>query len=335
MKHILFILLPLLVISCKDKEADKLLIKNTGDAFGTTYNIQYESKEDFQEALKLVFDRVNQSMSTYMPTSDISRINQGDTTVVVDEMFKEVFTTSKDIWVKTKGAFDPTVGTLVNAYGFGPTKSLKNIDSTKVDSLMQFVGMEKVEITSADRIRKQYPEIYLDFNAIAKGYTLDLLAKVLDEKGVPNYLIELGGEVVAKGKNPDKDALWAVGIDNPTISDGVEIYKVLTLEDRAMASSGNYRKFIEDPDTGQKFVHSINPDTGWPQKSNVLSVTVLAENCKLADAYATSFMIMELEETKTFLNNNSQLDVYIIYTDDEGNLQEWMTDGFEDVIVEE
>lgn len=333
MKNALFILLPLLFISCQDKETNTLLIKNTGDAFGTTYNIQYESEDDFHDELKEVFDMVNQSMSTYMPESDISKINRGDTTVVVDETFKEVFLTSKDIWLKTKGAFDPTVGPLVNAYGFGPTKSLKNIDSTKVDSLMRFVGMEKVELTAGDRIRKQHPEIYLDFNAIAKGYTLDLLANELDERGISNYLIELGGEVVAKGKNPDKDELWAVGIDNPTISDGVEIYKVITLEDRAMASSGNYRKFIEDPETGQKFVHSINPETGWPQKSNVLSVTVLAENCMLADAYATSFMVMELEETKNFLNNNSQLDVFIIFTDADGNLQEWMTEGFEKVVL--
>ncbi len=333
MKKVLIVFLALLFISCQDKETNTLLIKNTGDAFGTTYNIQYESKKDFHDEFNRVFERVNQSMSTYMPKSDISRINQGDTTVVVDEMFKEVFLTSKDIWAKTKGAFDPTVGSLVNAYGFGPTANLKNIDSTKVDSLMNFVGMERVEITSNDKIRKQYPEVYLDFNAIAKGYTLDLLAKVLDEKGISNFLIELGGEVVAKGVNPDKKEPWAVGIDNPTVSDGIEIFKVITLEDRAMASSGNYRKFIEDPETGQKFVHTINPETGWPQKSNVLSVTVLAENCMLADAYATSFMVMELEETQNFLNNNSQLDVFIIFTDDEGNLQEWMTEGFEKVVL--
>ncbi|MEX2349633.1 MAG: FAD:protein FMN transferase [Flavobacteriaceae bacterium] len=334
MKKILIVLVTLLFISCQNKEVDKLLIKNTGDAFGTTYNIQYESKKDFHDEFNRVFERVNQSMSTYMPKSNISRINKGDTTIVVDEMFKEVFLTSKDIWAKTKGAFDPTVGPLVNAYGFGPTKKLKNIDSTTVDSLMNFVGMEKVEITSNDKIRKQYPEVYLDFNAIAKGYTLDLLAQMLDEKGISNFLIELGGEVVAEGINPEKQEPWTVGIDNPTISDGMEIYKVITLEDRAMASSGNYRKFIEDPETGQKFVHTINPETGWPKKSNVLSVTVLAENCKLADAYATSFMVMELEETKNFLNNNSQLDVFIIFTDDDGNLQEWMTEGFKEVIVE-
>ncbi|MEX0996134.1 MAG: FAD:protein FMN transferase [Flavobacteriaceae bacterium] len=334
MKKIVLLSLVLLFIACKSEDSKSVLIQNTGEAFGTTYNIQYESKTDYHDDLKKVFDAVNQSMSTYMPASDISRINQGDTTVVVDDYFIEVFNTSKKLWLATNGSFDPTVGPLVNAYGFGPDGTLKGIDSAQIDSIMQFVGFEKLKLNSSKQLIKQDPRTYIDFNAIAKGYAIDLLGSVLDENKVGNYLIEVGGELLGKGKNNQTQNNWIVGVDDPTQQQERTLLKKLKLIDRAMATSGNYRKTRIDPITKAKYVHTINPKTGWPQKSNVLSVSVLAENCMLADGYATAFMVMELEETQAFLENHSDLDVYIIYTDENGELQEWLTAGFQEVVVE-
>ncbi len=334
MKKLLLLSLVLLFISCKNEDSKSLLIQNTGEAFGTTYNIQYESDTNFHEDLKRVFDTINQSMSTYMPTSLISRINQGDTTVVVDTYFTEVFNTSKELWIATNGYFDPTVGPLVNAYGFGPDGTLKGIDSTQIDSIMQFVGFEKLKLTTDKQIVKQDPRTYIDFNAIAKGYAIDLLGNFLEQNNVENYLIEVGGELLGKGKNNQTQNNWIVGVDDPNQLEERELIKKLKLNDRAMATSGNYRKVRIDPITKANYVHTINPKTGWPKKSNVLSVSVLAENCMLADGYATAFMVMELEETQSFLKEQSVIDAYIIYADEEGNLQEWLTEGFQVVVVE-
>jgi thiamine biosynthesis lipoprotein len=334
MKKIVFLSFVFLFIACKSEDTKSILIQNTGEAFGTTYNIQYESENDFHEQFKNMFDVVNQSMSTYIATSDISRINQGDTTVVVDEYFIEVFNTSKELWQATSGYFDPTVGPLVNAYGFGPDGALKGIDSTQIDSIRQFVGFDKLKLTTDRQILKGDSRTFIDFNAIAKGYAVDLVGKILDQNNVENYLIEVGGELLGKGINNNSGNNWIVAVDDPTQLEQRELIKKLKLVDRAMATSGNYRKTRIDPITRAKYVHTINPKTGWPKKSNVLSVSVLAENCMLADGYATTFMVMELEETKAFLENNTNLDVYIIYTDENGELQEWLTAGFQEVVVD-
>ncbi|MCJ7466236.1 MAG: FAD:protein FMN transferase, partial [Maribacter sp.] len=173
--------------------------ENVGGALGTSYSIIYLSDKDldYQHEIDSVFQAVNRSLSTYIPTSDISRINQGDTTIVVDALFRDVFEISSEVYQKTNGYFDPTVGGLVNAWGFGPGPEIE-MDSTKVDSLLNFVGFDKVFITDKGTIRKSNPNIYLDFNAIAKGYAIDCLAKMMDNKGIKNYLLEVGGELVAK-----------------------------------------------------------------------------------------------------------------------------------------
>jgi FAD:protein FMN transferase len=334
MKKLIAVFAVLLFISCKSDKNEVQIVQNIGEAFGTTYNIQYESRTDYHEQLKKLFDVVNQSMSTYIPDSDISRINQGDTTVVVNEYFVEVFNASKELWLATNGYFDPTVGPLVNAYGFGPEGTLKGIDSTQIDSILQFVGYEKLKLTSDRRVLKQDPRTYIDFNAIAKGYAIDLLGRILEDNEVENYLIEVGGELLGKGINNKTGNNWIVAVDDPTQLEKRELIKKLKLIDRAMATSGNYRKTRIDPVTKAKYVHTINPKTGWPKKSNVLSVSVLAENCMLADGYATAFMVMELKETQAFLEKNTQIDAYIIYLDEEGNLQEWLTEGFQNVVVE-
>lgn len=319
------------VLACQ--QPAPVLIHNTGEAFGTTYSIQYDGSEDVHQQIREVFQKVNQSMSTYMPQSDISKINAGDTSVVVDSLFVEVYNTSQYVWEVTQGVFDPTVGPLVNAYGFGPGKKINNITDQQIDSLMEFVGWEKVSLTTKRTIEKADPRVFFDFNAIAKGYAIDLIGRVLERNQIDNYLIELGGELLAKGQNSVKKQEWKVGIDDPQVTEGREIYKVVALKNRAMASSGNYRKFYVDSLTGTKYVHSINPKTGRTQKTNVLSASVFADTCILADAFATSFMVMDIEQTKLLLKQHSSLDAFIIYLAEDNTIETFTTDGLKQSMI--
>lgn len=306
-----------------------------GEALGTTYNIIYLANEelDFQAEIDSVFSAINRSLSTYIPDSDISKINQGDSLVVVDKMFKEVFELSRKVYEQTNGYFDPTVGTLVNAWGFGPEEQIF-MDSLAVDSLLQFVGFNKVSITPQNRVIKQNPNIYFDFNAIAKGYAIDRLAVMLDKEGIENYLIEVGGEVVAKGINVEKNKPWVVGIDDPQAEIGRQMKLLINMSDKALASSGNYRKYRVDSITGKKYVHTIDPLTGYTKNSNTLGVTILAKNCATADAYATAFMAMDLHEAFKVINYDKDLEAYIIYLDEKGVTQEFLTKGFKKLLVE-
>ncbi|WP_276165707.1 FAD:protein FMN transferase [Zobellia alginiliquefaciens] len=312
------------------------LVRNeaSGAALGTSYNLIYLSPEELnlQKEVDSVFDAINHSLSTYIPASDISKINKGDSTLVVDSMFQEVFKQSQEVYEATNGYFDPTVGTLVNAWGFGPEKQIQ-MDSTRVDSLLEYVGFNKVELTAVNTIRKRNPNIYFDFNAIAKGYSIDRLAKLMDAKGVENYLLEVGGELVAKGQNQLKQKPWIVGIDDPTVENARKLKATIRLQDKALASSGNYRHFREDPVTGTKFVHTIDPTTGFTKNANTLAATVLADNCAKADAYATSFMAMDLELVLKLLRTKQELEAYIIFIDEKGEIQEFMTPGFEALVT--
>ncbi|WP_037325234.1 FAD:protein FMN transferase [Salinimicrobium terrae] len=327
--RLIFLLLSFVVIvSCSEKDKQRTAY---GEALGTTYSIQYYSEDliPLEKALDSIFERVNQSMSTYKESSDISRINRGDSLVEVDSLFQRVFLLSKEVWQESNRYFDPTVGDLVNQYGFGPENGPKEIDSVTIDSLMRYVGFEKLEL-NGNKIIKESPHIYLDFNAIAKGYTIDLIGNYLDSKGSEDYLIELGGELLAKGVNRKKASPWTVGIDDPMQEVGQrELTAAIVLQNRAMATSGNYRKHRTDPETGALYVHTINPLTGFAQKSDLLSVTVLAENCALADAYATAFMAMGYDLSKLVLSQQDDLDAFLIYSTLGGEMKEYATPGFE------
>lgn len=327
-----FFFLFILFLGCKESTT-WVKNQNIGNALGTTYSVIYLSDNtlDFQKEIDSVFKAVNQSMSTYIPSSDISRINSGDTTVIVDHMFKDVFELSQKVYKSTNGYFDPTVGPLVNAWGFGPGKQL-TLDSTKVDSLLRYVGFDKVSLTIDNQIKKASSEIFFDFNAIAKGYAIDRLGAMLNEKGVKNYLVEVGGEVLTKGINQLSGNKWSVGIDDPQVEIGRELKSIVELENMAMASSGNYRKFRIDPETGEKYVHTIDPKTGYTKNSKILAASVIAQDCASADAYATAFMAMDLEESKKLLGNEDGLEAYIIFLDDDGLAQDFMTDGFRKMV---
>ena len=316
MKKLIFIPLLLLFIFCEKKEATHRFLQ--GEAFGTTYNIQFYSENDidFKKGLDSVIDAVNHSVSTYIPDSDISKVNKGDSTIVVDSIFREVFEISAEVNKKTNGYFDPTIGVLRNAYGFGDVKPLKEIDSTTLDSLMKYVGFHKVKIKSDGTISKEYPQIYFDFNAVAKGFGIDCLGRYLESKGVTDYLIELGGEILAKGENIQKGQEWVVGIE--AVDSELEnrsFEATVKLKNVGMASSGNYRKFRIDSLTGKKYVHTLNPLTGSAEMSDVTSSTVIAPTCGVADAYATSFMALGLEKSKELLKDLPNVEAYLTYTD--------------------
>ena len=297
-------------------------IKLQGFVFGTTYNIiYYDVAVNFEDDINQLFDEVNQSTSTYMYSSDISRINRGEKGVNVDKYFQEVFNKSTQIFNETNGYFDPTVGNLVNAWGFGPEKPLNNLDSSKVKELMKFVGFNKVKLVD-NEIIKEYSETYFDFNSIGKGYGLDVIARFLETKGIKNYLVEIGGEVRLKGTKPT-GKLWTVQLDDPNTDGSRSAFKKLNLTNISMASSGNYRKFRIDKN-GEKYVHTINPKTGYATESNLLAATVIAElDCADVDAYATAFMAMGFEKTKKFLQAKPNLKVVLIYVDENGKLLEF------------
>ncbi len=327
------IILVLLLAQC---QPEKAWMRNVaaGPALGTGYSIIYLTKEplDLQKDIDSVFSVVNRSMSTYIPDSDISKINQGDSTVVVDEMFREVFLLSKDVYRETDGYFDPTVGILVDAWGFGPGEQVE-LDSSKVDSLLRFVGFNKVEINSDNHIIKAHPQIRFDFNAVAKGYAIDRLGHMLDGYDIDNYLVEVGGELLARGENKQKNKRWVVGIDDPEVIEGRRLKRTIFLKNRAMASSGNYRKFRIDSVTGEKYVHTIDPKTGYTKNSKVLSTSVIDETCARADAFATAFMAMDLSDSKKLIQKEADLEVYIIYLDENNEAQEFMTPGFEELLA--
>ena len=310
-------------ISCSDTD-NIAPVKLEGNALGTTFHITYFDiqNRDFSYQIDSLLNRINKSLSTYIPSSDISKINRGDTSIVVDAYFKEVFYKSKTIYRATQGFFDPTIGSLVNAYGFGPEKSLSDLNKYKIDSILQFVGFDKVTIIDS-KIVKENPSIFLDFTAIAKGYAIDILGRYFETQNISEYLIEIGGEIRVRG-----DKNWVIAIEHPNFDETQSFQATVTLKNESIATSGNYRKFKEDIKTGQKYVHIINPKTGAAAMSNLLSVSVIAPtDCADVDAYATAFMAMGLEETKTFLKTHKAFKCFMVYSGKEGRIVTFKTEN--------
>ena len=303
-----------------------------GYALGTTYSISFNAEnleETFVEhKVDSLFTVLNQSLSTYIPTSDISKINRGDSLLVVDDHFVTVYKQATEIWNTTEGFFDPTVGALVNAYGFGPGKKHNTLSTQQLDSILKFTGWDKTKLNTNNTILKTHPKLYFDFNALAKGYAVDVLANYLRHLKVTSFLVEIGGEIVAQGKSLKSNSFWKVAIDDPQQGEDRTFIQIITLENEALATSGNYRKFSINETTGEQWVHSINPKTGKAIPSNVLSVSVLAENCMKADAYATALMVMPLQQAKLLIEKQPSLEAYWILSDSLGRVKEVFSSGF-------
>lgn len=300
----------------------------TGFAQGTTYSMVYEdiiniSPEELRKQVDDILQRFDMSLSLYKDSSIISRINRNED-VRPDRYFIEAFHRSQEISEITGGAFDLTVGPLVKAWGFGPDEK-PDFSESKIDSLRGLVGMDKVWIEDG-RLMKEDPGVRLDFNAIAQGYSVDVICSHFDSLGLANYLVEIGGEVRAKGTK--SGARWRIGIDKPeegNFSPGEDLEAIIGISDEALATSGNYRKFYEKD--GVKYSHTINPISGYPARNNLLSATVLASDCATADGIATACMVMGIEKAREFIENNPSLLAFFVYSDEKGSYQTWASSG--------
>ena len=303
---------------------------NTGFIFGTIYNITYQSDDDLQTEIEGELKKVDESLSTFNKTSTISKINQGKD-VKVDDMFAEVFTLGENIAKETDGAFDMTVAPMVNTWGFG-FKTGKEPSKAVVDSLRNIVGYQKIKMEKK-HIIKQNPNTMLDCSAIAKGFGSDVVAKFLRQKGIKNFMIEIGGEIVTYGLN-EKRVPWKIGVTKPVddpLNNQQEIQTILNVTNKAMATSGNYRKYYYK--NGKKYAHTIDPKTGYPVQHNILSSTVFADNCATADAYATAFMVTGLDGAKKILAKHPELMAYFIYADQNGKNAVWYSPKLRKKIV--
>ena len=293
--------------------------ESRGKIFGTYYLMKYECKEALDSLIVEELRKVDRSLSMFNQKSTVTQINTNKSDSV-DRDFVKVFDLAQAVSSATQGAFDVTVAPLVNAWGFG-FKNADSISSSQIDSIMQFVGFSKVRIEGG-KVIKDDARLMMDFSAIAKGYGVDAVARLFDRKGVKNYMVEIGGEVVVKGKNA-KQKPWTIGIVKPSENEG-ETQQTQTLiraTDIAMATSGNYRRFYYK--NGKRFAHTIDSHTGYPVEHSLLSATVLAKDCATADAYATAFMVMGVEKAQLFLKTHPELSVYFIYSGEKGELCTW------------
>lgn len=305
--------------------------RDTGFVFGTVYNITYQSDRNLKREIEAELRKVDFSLSPFNKQSVISKISRNED-VTVDKMFADVFTMAREISEETDGAFDITVAPLVNAWGFGFNHDVEPTPQV-IDSLKQLTGYAKVTLEGG-KIKKTDSRITLDCSAIAKGYACDIVAACLRDNGVENFMVEIGGEIVTRGIN-DKRLPWRIGVTRPvddTLGTQNELQTVLNVTDKAMATSGNYRNFYYKD--GKKYAHTIDPSTGRPVQHNILSATVLADNCAMADAYATAFMVMGFDRTRDILDRHPELMAYIIYSDDAGKNAVWYSPTMKDKINE-
>ncbi|MFP4288584.1 MAG: FAD:protein FMN transferase [Bacteroidales bacterium] len=319
----------MLITGCGNRQNEMQLVILKGEVFGTYYTVSYYDKKgtNYAPEIESFFDSFNESLSYYVPNSVISKINRNETNEA-DEYFLSVLEKSLAIAEKTNGAFDPTMSPLVNAWGFG-FENRQKMDQQKIDSMMRITGYDKVSI-EGNRVIKKIPEIQFDFNAIAKGYASDLAGKILEEKGVETYMVELGGDLVAKGLKPD-GSKWRIGLEKPAedMYAQQEWEYLVKITNQALATSGSYRKYYEEGD--QRFSHTIDPKTGRPVKHNLLSASVFANTCLEADAYATAFMVMGLEKATEFVENRDDLMAFFIFSNPDGEYDSRMV-GDMDII---
>lgn len=325
---------------------DEMVLK--GEAQGTTYTIRYiQSDVDYKAGVDSILNRIDQDLSTWVPTSLINRMNVHDRTDTVfafhdsTKYFSVLFDVSREIWRKTDHAFDPTVYPLVELWGFGLKNKGEVTDDLVQEALskvslqpsnIDMIELENGYVYQETQIRKGQAGVRMDFNAIAQGFSVDVIAEYLQEQGINNYMVELGGEVLCLGVN-SKGKPWRIAIDKPVDGDERVFQAIVDVQNKALATSGSYRKYFEE--NGKKYSHAIDPRTGYPVQHSLLSATVLANDCMLADAYATAFLVMGVEETQAFLNDHPELDmdVYLIY-DEAGEFVSWMTDGMKNRIEE-
>ena len=313
-----------LLFSCSSSD-NTILVTNYGEAQGSYYHIKYMSDygEDYHVGIDSILQKVDSSLSIYKSYSLISKLNSQEQ-VKTDTLFNAVFFAAQRVFLESEGYFDCSISPLVDVWGFydNTFKDFQSIDSIKVINILKNVGFQRIQLIDDSLVIPK--NMTLDFNSIAQGFTVDLIADYLDSKKVNNYLIEVGGEILARGKNADGD-IWRIGVDKPLedihFTDRFQF--ILDLKDKALATSGNYRKFYEKD--GIKYSHTINPFSGFPTNNRLLSVTVIHDDCMLADAYATAFMVMGVEKTKQFVLANTNIEIYLVYTGKSGDWETYVS----------
>lgn len=316
MKRVFFILAIVAVFASCSKQPQK--INYSGITQGSYFSITYfdEDNRNFEVEFNLIFREVDNSVSLWNENSIIRKVNRNED-VVVDQIFKDNFEWAKKASEFSDGAFDATIGPLVSAWGFHYKKELE-MTPEMVDSICQLVGYQKVKIID-NKVVKENPNMTLDFNAVAQGYTADLIGKFLESKGIYNYLVDVGGEIMARGTKPNGDE-WTIGIEKPAENYDSErsVQITIQLKDKGIVTSGNYRKYVEKD--GVRYSHSIDPKTGYPVEHNLLSATVIADNASWADCLATICMIVGKEKASKLLENQDGVEAYFIFVDDDGKI---------------
>lgn len=323
---LLFLIIGTVIVWREGHPAPAPYQQEEGSIFGTVYHVKYQSDSLLTKEIKAALEAVDQSLSMFNEGSTLARINDNRSTQT-DSLLRIVFLQSQQISRATNGAFDITVGPLVNAWGFG-FKNGELPDSARVDSLCRFVGWNLVSIDEEDRLHKADERMVLDCSAVAKGFGVDCVAGVLRAHGVRNFMIEIGGEIVVSGENA-KGKPWNIGISVPSETDSDQTQSVIHITDAALATSGNYRNFYVTED-GRKLAHTIDPRTGYPVQHSVLSATVVAPTCAMADAFATSFMVLGIDGAKQVLERHQELKAYLIYTDENGRMSVWTSPNWQE-----
>ena len=335
MKYLYILCAAVVAVACQQMSKENVYYIR-GEAQGTTYGITYIAQKPIEKtAVDSILKVIGLSMSTYIDNSLISKINKGEH-LPIDPHFEKVLSASMDIYSESEGVFDPSIGQLINAWGFGKKENHTPPTQKQIDSLLALTGMDKVHVATTPEgtfVEKDNPNIQLNFNAIAQGYTSDVIADYFLSKQITNFIVEVGGEIVIHGRNTLKGKSWTIGIDNPLQKpdEDREIVATVELTDCGLATSGNYRKLWTDSLTGQKYVHTINPKTGRPQPSNLLSATVIAPSAMLADGYATTLMALGgIEKAKDFLAQHKELKAVLLYSDEahKDKIQRYVTENF-------
>jgi thiamine biosynthesis lipoprotein len=333
MKKLAFLsIIVFLIVSCTPRTTFHK-ISFSGMAQGTYYAITYFDtlNRNFQPQVDSLLDAFDMSVSIWKPNSIISKVNRGEKGVRCDENFIETYTLARKIAEESGGAFDYTVGPLVNAWGFG-FEDRQKVDQALVDSLLPLIDFRSVRLVDSCVVMDK-EGMQFDFNAVAQGYSVDLVGKFLASKGIENYLVDIGGEILAIGEKP-AEGLWKVGIEKPSENEYSDrtLEATIGLKDKALATSGNYRKFYEKD--GVRYSHTIDPETGYPVRHSLLSVSVIADDCGSADAWATAFLVMGLEKAKRFLDERDDLEAFFIYSGEEGFMMTFATDGMKTLLME-
>ena len=333
-KQIILFVFAAMLIGCtsnKKQETEELTFyHDSGEIFHTYFHIKYEYNRSVKEEIMEALEKFDQSLNPFRENSIIYKVNNNVPTEL-DSLFTEVFNKSMEVSRKTNGKFDVTASPFINAWGFG-FKDMDNVTPEKIDSMKAFVGYNKIRIENGVVV-KDDPRVQINTSAIAKGYSCDIVADVLQSFGITNYMVEIGGEITMRGVN-EKGDCWRIGIDKPTddaLAMNRELQLILSVCDKAVATSGNYRNFyVKD---GVKYSHTIDPQTGYPSEQNILGATIIADDCMTADAYATAFMAMGLEKSVEVAKTIEGLHYYFIYAKPDGEVDVLFSDEFQQFMV--